>query len=200
MDEDPKSKSWWNTLPGVLTAVAAVIAAVTALVSTLHQTGWIGAKASTSPPSSTQTTQSPHSSPPSASPPPAPTAAPASSPAPGSIALPAQTTFTYGKLSYQLLAARVGHPTPDTLSLQFTVRMTSDDKYEANFWDASFRLRVNGLLQAPVSNLNKVVAGNSSTDGVVEFLVPSGTAKVELQMGEVGNGKPAVAIALPAGA
>ncbi|BDT68129.1 hypothetical protein os1_23110 [Comamonadaceae bacterium OS-1] len=197
MDEDPKSKSWWNTLPGVLTAVAAVIAAVTAPVSTLHQTGWIGAKASTSQPSSTQP---PTSSPPSVSPPPAPTAAPASGSAPGSIALPAQTTFTYGKLSYQLLAARVGHPTPDTLSLQFTVRMTSDDQYEANFWDASFRLRVNGLLQAPVSNLNKVVAGNSSTDGVVEFLVPSGTAKVELQMGEVGNGKPAVAIALPAGA
>ncbi|WP_367846620.1 hypothetical protein [Rhodoferax sp. WC2427] len=196
MDEDPKSKSWWNTLPGVLTAVSAVIAAVTALVSTLHQTGWIGAKASTSPPSSTQ----PPPSSPSPSPAPAPTAAPASVSAPGGIGLPAQTTFSYGKLSYQLLAARVGHPTPDTLSLQFTVRMTSDDQYEANFWDASFRLRVNGVLQAPVSNLNKVVAGNSSTDGVVEFLVPRGTAQVELQMGEVGNGKPAMAIHLPAGA
>ncbi|WP_295951387.1 hypothetical protein [Rhodoferax sp.] len=194
MDEDPKSKSWWNTLPGVLTAVAAVIAAVTALVSTLHQTGWIGAKAPTSLSTATGTAVA---STPTSTPPPNPT--PAAPATPGSIALPAQTTFSYGKLSYQILSARVAHPTPDTLSLRFTIRMTSDDQYEANFWDASFRLRVNGVLQAPVSNLNKVVAGNSSTDGVVEFVVPSGTAQVELQMGEVGNGKPGVAMVLPAG-
>ena len=197
MDEDPKSKSWWNTLPGVLTAVAAVIAAATALVSTLHQTGWIGAKA----PASLSTANGAAAASTSlASPGTGPTSpAPSATTAPGTIPLPAQTTFTYGKLSYQILSARVAHPTPDTLSLKFTVRMTSDDQYEANFWDASFRLRVNGVLQAPVSNLNKVVAGNSSTDGVVEFVVPRGTAQVELQMGEVGNGKPGVAMVLPAG-
>ena len=119
--------------------------------------------------------------------------------APGTVALPAQTTFTYGKLSYRVLAAQVAYPTSDTLSLKFTIRMTSDDQYEANFWNASFRLRVNGVLQAPISNLNKVVSGNSSTDGVVEFTVPRGTARVELQMGEVGQGKPGIALVLPAG-
>ena len=98
------------------------------------------------------------------SPPPSPTPTRTMPAAPGTVALPAQTTFTYGKLSYRVLAAQVAYPTSDTLSLKFTIRMTSDDQYEANFWDASFRLRVNGVLQAPISNLNKVVSGNSSTD------------------------------------
>lgn len=189
MDDDPKPKSWWNTLPGVLAAVAAVIAAVTALVSTLHQTGWMGITATASGAGAVSPS----------SPPPSPTPTRTMPAAPGTVALPAQTTFTYGKLSYRVLAAQVAHPTSDTLSLKFTIRMTSDDQYEANFWDASFRLRVNGVLQAPISNLNKVVSGNSSTDGVVEFTVPRGTARVELQMGEVGQGKPGIALVLPAG-
>lgn len=139
MNEDPKSKSWWNTLPGVLTAVAAVIAAVTALVSTLHQTGWIGAKAPTSLSTATGAAVAYTSTTPLGPTPDAPATA-------DSIALPTQTTLTYGKLSYQILSARLAHPSPGTRLLRFTIRMTSNDQYEANFWDASFRLRLNGVL------------------------------------------------------
>ena len=35
-------RSWWTTLPGVLTAIAAVLTAVTGLVAVLAQQGVIG--------------------------------------------------------------------------------------------------------------------------------------------------------------
>src|SRR5215208_4693739 len=37
MSQEPRSGSWWLTLPGVLTGVAAVITAVTGLAIGLHQ-------------------------------------------------------------------------------------------------------------------------------------------------------------------
>ncbi len=43
-DEPNKSGSWWTTLPGILTATAAVITAVTGLVAILSQTGVFGEK------------------------------------------------------------------------------------------------------------------------------------------------------------
>lgn len=45
MTESPKSPSWWHTLPGVLTALAAVITAISGLAALLFQSGIIGSKA-----------------------------------------------------------------------------------------------------------------------------------------------------------
>lgn len=39
MGDEPKSKGWWQTLPGILTAIAAIITAVTGLIVALHQAG-----------------------------------------------------------------------------------------------------------------------------------------------------------------
>ena len=41
MDKSQRSKnSWWQTLPGALTAVAATATAVASLIGVLHQAGW----------------------------------------------------------------------------------------------------------------------------------------------------------------
>jgi len=43
MDKSQKSRnSWWQTLPGVLAAVAATATAVAGLIGVLHQAGWLG--------------------------------------------------------------------------------------------------------------------------------------------------------------
>lgn len=43
MDKDEKSKvPWWQTVPGILTAAAAIITAVTGLILALHQAGLVG--------------------------------------------------------------------------------------------------------------------------------------------------------------
>ncbi len=39
-DTTPESKGWWQTLPGLLTAAAAIITAVTGLLVAVHQTGF----------------------------------------------------------------------------------------------------------------------------------------------------------------
>jgi hypothetical protein len=48
MPKDPESSSWWQTLPGVLTAIAALITAVGGLLAVLVQTGVIHGSRGTS--------------------------------------------------------------------------------------------------------------------------------------------------------
>ncbi len=42
MTDQPSSQSWWQTLPGMLTAAAAILTAITGLLATLFQYGIIG--------------------------------------------------------------------------------------------------------------------------------------------------------------
>jgi hypothetical protein len=46
-DDVNKSSSWWSTLPGVLTATAAVLTAIGSLTAVLYQNGVLGSKAAT---------------------------------------------------------------------------------------------------------------------------------------------------------
>jgi len=39
MAEEQKPQNWWQTVPGILTATAAIITAVTGLILALHQAG-----------------------------------------------------------------------------------------------------------------------------------------------------------------
>lgn len=50
MTEPQKSSSWWQTVPGVLTALAALITALSGLVALLFQYGVLGSKNEPSPP------------------------------------------------------------------------------------------------------------------------------------------------------
>ena len=40
MAEEPKSQSWWQTLPGIFTAMAGIITAIAGLVVALYQAGF----------------------------------------------------------------------------------------------------------------------------------------------------------------
>ncbi len=42
MAEEAKQTGWWQTLPGILTAIAGILTAVGGLVLVLHQTGLLG--------------------------------------------------------------------------------------------------------------------------------------------------------------
>jgi hypothetical protein len=74
--------------------------------------------------------------------------------------------------------------------------MTNNDRFDANFWAASFRLLVDGSLQAPTSDLDELVPAHSAKEGEVEFVLPSNTSTVGLQMSDVGDGKPTITINL----
>ena len=40
MADEPKSQSWWQTLPGIFTAMAGIITAIAGLVVALYQAGF----------------------------------------------------------------------------------------------------------------------------------------------------------------
>ncbi len=54
-DEPSKSHSWWQTLPGILTAVAAIMTASTGLIVALNQAGVFSRESKSASPSPTQT-------------------------------------------------------------------------------------------------------------------------------------------------
>jgi hypothetical protein len=74
--------------------------------------------------------------------------------------------------------------------------MTNNDRFDANFWAASFRLLVGGSLEAPTNNLDDLVSAHSTKEGDIEFVIPENVSTAGLQMGDVGDGKPTLSISL----
>jgi hypothetical protein len=184
MPEEPKSGSWWLTVPGVLTGLAAVITAVTGLAVGLHQ---INAPSGTekaapekpaavtpqkSASSDTTTSQTPSSN----------------DAAQQSLALPAgmeaklRKCASCGELVYKILSARLEPYNSEKRALRFTVRFTNNDRFPENFWDNSFRLLIDDVPRAPISNLNELVEGQSAKEGDVVFEVPTTENQVVLQI------------------
>jgi hypothetical protein len=200
MEEDPRSKSWWHTLPGILTAAAGAITAIAALVTALHQAGWLGPTPApaTAPPSSIAVPSAPANASPSIT-----AMATASAPVPAaaqpSVVLPERVEMAADTLDYRILNAQLLAQNPGQRSLKFHIRVTNNGRYDGNFWSASFRLLADGSLLAPANELNELVRGNSTMEGWVEFTVPDSLAQAQLQMGTVGAGVAGIPIVLKAG-
>jgi hypothetical protein len=196
MSTEPQSesKAWWQTLPGILTAAAAVITAITGLLVAVHQAGCFDRSAASASLNRSHTdVDSQYSNAPEHGT--SPTQP--SSAGTRSLTLPATVEVRSEDIIFKLLSARLSPYSPSKVSLKFTVRMTNNHRFPANFWNASFRLLVDETLQAPVNFLDEVVDSNSSKDGEVEFVIPDSVSTVGLQMGEVGEGKPSITIDIP---
>jgi hypothetical protein len=50
MDEAQKSKSWWQSVPVILTALGTILAATATLVGTIDKTGWFGSASASAKP------------------------------------------------------------------------------------------------------------------------------------------------------
>jgi len=195
--EEQKSKGWWQTVPGILTATAGVITAVTGLIIALHQVGLFDGEKQKAPHvqnnaiKPTEVAESPVASPGGT-----PTPSSTDQVAPHPVMLSAETEVRVGDFVYKVLAAQLDRYGPNQLSLRFEVRMTNNGNYAANFWAASFRLLVEGILRAPENNLNELVDSHSAKEGIVEFVIPDTTTDVGLQVGKVGKGAPTIPIVL----
>jgi hypothetical protein len=189
-DQQSESRAWWQTLPGLLTAGAAVLTAITGLLLALNQVGLF------------------HHSPPPLGPTPGGAAdtgqitgidgaqPAASNPASAELPLPGDAVMRTEDAVYTLLSARVSPYTPGQVAIDFKVRMTNNNRFDANFWSKSFRILVDGTPEPPAGDLDEVVPANSAREAAIEFVVPANTSTVGLQMGDVGEGKPAITIHL----
>jgi hypothetical protein len=172
--EKPKLQSWLQTLPGFLTAVAAVITAVTGLTVAVYQ---IRDSQGSAPSGSEQAS------------PEKPDAAASQTPSGDggtqqSLALPAgmEVKLAGGDIVYKILSARLEPYNAEKDTLRFTIRCTNNGPVDMNFWDDSFRLLVDSVPRAPISGLDEVVEGRSAKEGEVVFEVPARENKVVLQI------------------
>jgi hypothetical protein len=88
---------------------------------------------------------------------------------------------------YDILAMETELRNMNEWVLRVPVRMTTTSQYPANFWDATFRLVIDGVPRAPISGLNEVVPGNSAVDGEVEFVVPANAGSLVLRLLDGSN-------------
>lgn len=186
MSEQEKSKSWWHTLPGVITSLTAAVTALAGLVVAIKQTGWFGLQ--TPPAITTPSTSTPRALPSTAAPvtpaqDPPPATSPTSPARPTySVGLPAIRDYRLGAATFTLLKVELSPQTTEKDALQIRLRMMNRDRFDANFWDRSFRLIVNGVPMAPESGLNELVPAQSAKEGDVIFVVPRGTPGGKLKI------------------
>ena len=192
MSDAPQSErtSWWQTVPGMLTAAAGLITAITGLLLAVHQMGFLQHSSKSPPTRSAESRSSDSQSQPN------PTGSEAS--AGDELPLPSETEVHSGDSVYKLLSAKLENYAPGQKALHVKIRMTHSGRFDANFWAASFRLAVNGLLQPPLGDLDDIVASHSSKEAELIFVVPAEATTAGLQMGDVGEGKPAIPLDLRA--
>jgi len=166
---------WWTTLPGVLTATAALVTALTGLAVGLGQLGHIGGDDAEGSPQVKAAVSS--------------GATPSSTPSANAVGagvgaatttLPLGQPFRIGEVSYELLDARIRPDSDGLVALELSVRMTKHTGYDAGFWDDSFRVAVGSDVYAASGGLNELVPGRSSVRGDVLVLVPDSTRQAEL--------------------
>jgi len=186
MTDAGKATSWWQTLPGIITAVTATLTALTGLIVAINQTGWFGPR--TPPPVTQGAAPAPSTLPgPVAPASPVPALPPTTSPSPppgltSAVVLPALRDYRLGEATFTLRTAEVSPRTAEKDTLQVRLRMLNHGRFPANFWDSSFRLIVDGVPMAPVSGLNEVVPAQSAKEGDVTFVIPHGSTGAMLKI------------------
>jgi hypothetical protein len=197
MSEDARG-GWWTTLPGLLTAAAALLTAVTGLAVALNQMGVVGEPSE--PGSATVSTSSETPTPDAAEV--APTPSLASTPeeegetnqgeATGQAGpteqknqtfdstLPLNRPIRLGNVSYEILRSTIEPEADGQLAVRLTVRMKCYSDYGANFWDNSFRIAVGEDRYPASGGLNEVVEGQATKRGEVVILVPESARTAEL--------------------
>ncbi|SCK07078.1 hypothetical protein VAR608DRAFT_0119 [Variovorax sp. HW608] len=191
MADEEKSKSWWQTLPGLIASLTAATTAFAGLLVALKQVGWIG---SPQPPAAPAPQQQQSSSTPSPAP-----AAPVAAAAPAShpVTLPELREYKLDTATFTLLSATLSPQTAEKDALRIQIRMMNNNSYDANFWDRSFRLMLDGVPVAPESDLNELVPARSAKEGAVLFALPRATANVKLEI-SYGNEQTLIPLALGA--
>jgi hypothetical protein len=177
-----RTQSWWQTLPGVLTAFAAVISAVAGLLIALNGRSAgdemrqeVPADLSGQPPRAGATTARTSAVP-------APTAAAAVSLDAG--AFPKGTTLRLngGNLILDILSARVEPFNAGARTLRLNVRFTNNAKTFERSYYLTFRLIVDGLARAPKDPPLEQIEAQSAREIEYVFEVPVNARTISLRV------------------
>ncbi|MGH3943230.1 MAG: hypothetical protein ACRDTG_32330 [Pseudonocardiaceae bacterium] len=183
MEPSGKSQnSWWTTLPGLLTALAAIVTAVTGLLLGLNQIGLFEGSA----PGSVSPAATRDGNVPKIGDNPIDPAQPATTISPGMSAyeatLPLNEPTRSGDVSYEIVGYELRPDSDGELALSIDIRMFNYGRYDVNFWNAAFRLLVGADSISPSGDLNEIVAGDASKVGTVLFVIPDTTRGAALKI------------------
>src|SRR5215831_16626783 len=196
MADEKSTPSWWQTVPGIMTGLAAIITAITGLILALNHTS---ARSDAAPVVSSS--PSPSSSPLTASTTSSSGVSPAASRSSGAIALPElhEVKFADGSATVTVLSVNVEPIDVDRRSVKFHLRYTNTGDRAANFQNRLFRLIVDDLPRAPTmgNELNELVPSGSTKDGDVRFDVPNGLKDLVFQITDFYGEKMRLQFKLP---
>lgn len=180
--QQPEQKSFWSTLPGIITGIAGVITAVTGLIIALNQMGFLGKGAAEKNAEMNVPTETFKSNEVQKV-----TSVAESKPVPPTRSkLEAKFSMTSIKmnkeLQYQILESVVEPKDPQNSILTIKIRCLFDGPYGYNFWSASFKLSIDDLPTAPLGyyDLNELVASHTAKDGTVAFEIPNNAKSLKL--------------------
>jgi hypothetical protein len=91
--------------------------------------------------------------------------------------------------TYKILTAEVERANSSTLRLRLVIRLTVNNSASsgAEFTNGNFRLLVDGVPRAPVSDLIQLVERHSAKEGTIEFALPDTATKLVLQVRDTGE-------------
>ncbi len=165
----PDNKSFWATLPGIITAIAGILTAITGLIIALNGAGFFSkqatdSKSSTEPKSESIKYKENE----------------VSEKTNGFKETNAQYNLTFlmsqvkiEDHQYTIMSASLNPTTPVNNELAIKIKYKNNSNYSpATFWNEGFRLSVDNSLTPPSGDLNQLVERHAELVGTVTFDVP----------------------------
>jgi len=178
-----EEKSFWTTLPGIITGLAAIVTAVTDLIVALNGAG-IFRKSAAGNQSSTETKT---------------VVRKAADSLPGKQAdqhrfvekLKPVFSMIEVKIEdheYKILGSSLEAITPEINLLKIKIKYKNNSNYSpATFWNEGFRLAIDGSLTAPSGDLSELVERHAELANTVTFEVPNNAKNLALHILDVGK-------------
>jgi hypothetical protein len=196
MSEPKEGASWWQTIPGILTGVAAVITAVGGIFAAIHQSGiFAGKRSPATPPAASAETHSTSS---------AVIASNDSHSSSNTDSLPAQVAQVHvGHYVFKLLGSTLEpyssdvNSKPSKFTLRLSIRVTDVGGISDYVDRRTIRLSADGAELIPENAINFAVYDKQYVDTEALFIIPSDAAKVELLLGRPGDATGRIPLTLP---
>jgi len=204
VSSDNKPKSWWETVPGLITAIATVITAVAGLIIALNQAGFLhdapsdstnlnntsGGDVELVASTSLQDkgTEINHAG--------------RSKSAPlnqgQQIPLSIPQDFTYGSLLFQIMSADLNNFSDTKSKVRFHFLIINQGQGAYDLSPSTFRLLVGDIPYSPDNFFSEYIPGDSSKELQVNFIVPNSSSYIHLRIGKKGGEKTrTIAIIVP---
>ncbi|MCR8557848.1 hypothetical protein KXD93_09360 [Mucilaginibacter sp. BJC16-A38] len=179
----PDEKSFWTTVPGIITGIAAIVTAITGLIVALNGAG-LFSKSAVANKANTETKQEAKKDADSLT-------EKKEEPQKPVEKLKPVFSMTGVKIEdheYSILGSSLEAITPESNSLTIKIKYKNNSNYSpATFWNEGFRLAIDGSLTAPSGDLSELVQRHAELVGTVTFEVPNNAKDLVFHILDVGK-------------